>query len=124
MIIVDTDVIIEIFDRHSEKGDLALKKLEASGEDIAITSINLHEILYGHYKRNKKIKDILQINIIEFNKKDAELAAEIESNLEKQGKTISRIDTMIAAIAINRKANIYTFNKKHFENIKQLKLFD
>jgi predicted nucleic acid-binding protein len=124
MIIVDTDVIIEIFDKHSEKGELALKKLEISGEDIAITSINLHEILYGHFKRNKKVKDILQINTIEFNKKDAELAAKIESDLEKQGKTISRIDTMIAAIAINRKAKIYTFNKKHFQIIKQLKLFD
>jgi len=124
MIIVDTDVIIEIFDKHSEKGELALEKLENSGKDIAITSINLHEILYGHYKRNKKIKDVLQINTIEFNKKDAELAAKIESDLEKQGKIISRIDAMISAIAINRKAKIYTFNKKHFQIIKQLKLFD
>lgn len=124
MIIVDTDVIIEIFDKQSERGDLTLKKLEDSGEDIAITSINLHEILYGHYKRNKKIKDILQINTIDFNKKDAELAAKLEFDLEKEGKTIPRIDAMIASIVINRKAKIFTFNKRHFKNIKQLKLFD
>ena len=28
MIIVDTDVLIEIFDKKSTKGDLALKKIE------------------------------------------------------------------------------------------------
>ncbi len=124
MIILDTDVIIEIFDKNSDRGDIAIKKLEQSGEDIAITSINLHEILYGHYKRNKKVKDITQISTIEFNKKDAELSAKIEFELEKKGKMISRIDTMIAAIAINRKAKIYTFNKKHFQVINKLKLFD
>jgi len=124
MIILDTDVLIEIFDKQSEQGNIALEKLERSGEDIAITSITLHEILYGHYKINKKINDILQINTIEFNKKDAELSAKIEFDLEKKGKTVFRIDTMIAAIALNRKAKIYTFNKKHFQIIEQLDLFD
>ena len=124
MIIVDTDILIDIFDKQSEKGNLALKKLESSGEDIAITSITLHEILFGHYKFNKKVKDILHINTLEFNKKDAELSAKIEFDLEKRGKIIPRTDTMIAAIAINRKAKVYTFNKKHFQMIKQLELFD
>ena len=122
MIIIDTDVIIEIFDKQSEKGDIALKKLEDSGEDIAITSINLHEILYGHYKRNKKVSDILQISTIGFNKDDAKLSAKLEFQLEKKGEITSRIETMIAAIAINRKAKIYTFNKKHFKTFKQIKL--
>jgi len=124
MIIVDTDVLIDIFDKQSKRGDLSLHNLDNSGEDIAITSITLHEILFGHFKYNKKIKDILQINTIEFNKKDAELSAKIEFEQEKKGKIISRTDSMIAAIAINRKAKIYTFNKKHFEKISQLKLFD
>ena len=124
MIIVDTDVLIDIFDKQSKRGDLSLQKLDLSGEDIAITSITLHEILFGHYKFKKKIKDILQINTIEFNKKDAEVSAKIEFDLEKRGKKISRTDTMIAAIAINRKAKIYTFNKKHFQMIAQLKFFD
>ena len=124
MIIIDTDVLIEIFDKESEKGEEALKNLEKSGEDIAITSLNLHEVLYGHQKIGKKIKGILQINTIEFNKKDAELSARLEIDAEKKGRIITRIDTMIAAIALNRKAKIYTFNKKHFQTIKQVRLFD
>ena len=124
MIIVDTDVLIEIFDKESDKGEIALAKLEESGEDVAITSLNLHEILYGHYKIGKKIKGITQINTIEFGKKDAEISAKLEIEAEKKGKTIPRIDTMIAAIVINRKAKIYTFNKKHFESFKQVKLYN
>lgn len=124
MIIIDTDVIIEIFDKESKQGDIALQKLKYAGEELAITSINLHEILYGHYKRNKTVKDIIQMNTLEYTKKDAELSAKIECELEKKGITNTRIDTMIAAIAINRKAKIFTFNKKHFQPIKQLKLFE
>jgi len=124
MIIVDSDVLIEIFDKESKKGEIALNKLEKSGEDVAITSLSLHEILYGHYKIGKKIKGIFQINTIEFNKKDAELSAKLEIDAEKKGKMIPRIDTMIAAIALNRKAKIFTFNKKHFQNFKQIQLFD
>ena len=124
MIIVDTDVLIEIFDKESEIGEEALKQLENSGEDIAITSLNLHEVLYGHYKIGKKIKGIEQINTIEFNKKDAELSAKLELDAEKKGRLITRIDAMIAAIALNRKAKIYTFNKKHFQAFKQIRLFE
>ena len=124
MIIVDSDVLIEIFDKNSKKGQIALEKLEKSGEDIAITSLNLHEILYGHYKSNKKIKGIQEINTIGFNKKDVEISAKIENDLEKKGKIVPRFDAMIAAIVINRNAKIFTYNKKHFQNIKQIKLFD
>lgn len=124
MIIVDTDVLIEIFDRESEKGEVALKKIEISGEDIAITSLSLHEILYGHYKSSKKISGIQNITTVEFNKKDAELSAKLELESEKKGIIIPRIDAMIASIALNRKAKIFTFNKKHFQNIKQIKFFD
>jgi len=45
-IIVDTDVLIEILDRNSDEGDEALRKILESSENISITAINLHEILY------------------------------------------------------------------------------
>lgn len=50
MIVIDTDVLIEIFDKKSSKGDEALNKITRSGEKISITAINLHEILYGLQK--------------------------------------------------------------------------
>jgi tRNA(fMet)-specific endonuclease VapC len=124
MIIIDTDVLIEIFDKKSTKGDEAVNMIELSGEDIAITAINLHEILYGLYKSSKKkISGLEQIQTIEFDRRDAELAAKLEVQAEKEGQIIHRTDSMIAAIAVNRKAKLFTYNKRHYQNIKQLSLF-
>lgn len=54
MIILDTDVLIEILDRKSEKGDEILQRIRQSREDVAITAINLHEILYGLWKFDRR----------------------------------------------------------------------
>jgi len=124
MIIIDTDVLIEIFDKRSTKGDEALNKIELSGEDIAITAINLHEILYGLFKSSKrKIEGLDQIQTIEFDREDAKLAAKLEVQAEKEGQIIHRADSMIASITMNRKAKLFTFNQRHYQNIKQLSLF-
>lgn len=112
------------FDKESERGDWALQKLKHAQENIAITSLNLHEILFGHLKRKKTIKEITSLTTLSFTKKDAELSAKIENDLEKKGRPNTRIDTMIAAIAINNNAKLFTFNKKHFQDIKKLFLFE
>ena len=69
MIVLDTDVLIEIFDKRSVKGDEALGKLVESGEDIATTVINLHEILYGLEKFAKPVRDVLLLPVIEYTKR-------------------------------------------------------
>ncbi len=123
MIIIDTDVLIEIFDKHSTKGNLALEKLNEAGEDIAITALSLHEVLFGIYKYgNKKVKRIEQLETLAFTRDDAAQSARLELNCEKKGKKIARIDAMIAAMAINRNATFFTFNDKHFKNISKIKL--
>ena len=123
MIIIDTDVLIEIFDKQSIKGELALKKIEDTGEEIAITSLSLHEILYDIHKYGKKkIKGIEQLETIEFNRDDAILSSKLELQCEKKGKKVARTDTTIAAVTINRKAKLFTFNQKHFKIISGLTL--
>lgn len=122
MIIIDTDVLIEIFDRKSERGEEALKKLVESGEKISITAINLHEILYGLQKYAKPVKEILRLPVLDYTKNDAVLAAQLELEMEKTGAAIRRTDAMIAAIVINRNAALYTLDTKHFKQIEPLGL--
>ena len=112
MILVDTDVLIEIFDRNSEKGDEALKKIERTGEDITTTSLNLHEILYGlhKYTDHAKLERILVLDVVEFTKDDAVLSSKLEVETGKKGKKVPRFDAMIAAVAINRGFKLFTFN--------------
>ena len=125
MILVDTDVLIEILDEGSQKGDAALKKIEEAKEDIILTSLNLHEILFGLYKyaNNSKIEEILLLDVTDFTKNDAALSALLEVRAEKSGKKVPRFDTMIAAVAINRGLKLFTFNKKHFDGFEDLILF-
>lgn len=122
MILIDTDVLIEIFDKHSSLGEEAFKKLMNAGEDIAISSLTLHEITYGLKKYGKKyIPEIEKLQILPFLKEDAILSAALECDYEKNG--LSRIDSMIAASTMNRKAKLYTFNQRHFKSISRLQLF-
>ncbi|MEM2571433.1 MAG: type II toxin-antitoxin system VapC family toxin [Thermoproteota archaeon] len=122
MIVLDTDVLIEILDKQSVKGDEALKILVERGEDIATTVINLHEILYGLEKYAKPVKDILLLPVIEYTKRDAQLSAELELKAESLGKPVRRTDAMIAAMVINKGAYLYTFDLKHFNVFKNFGL--
>ena len=122
MIVIDTNVLIEIFDKKSQKGDEALNKIIESNENITITAINLHEILYGLQKYAKPIKQILQLPVLSYTKKDAKLAAELELKTEKTGTTIRRTDAMIAAITINNNASLYILDLKHFKPLEKLGL--
>ncbi|MDI6820010.1 MAG: type II toxin-antitoxin system VapC family toxin [Candidatus Hodarchaeaceae archaeon] len=125
MIVIDTDVLIEIFDKKSEKGEEVLKKVVESGEGIGITAVNLHEILYGLQKYAKPVKEVLQLPVLSYTKEDASLAAELELEAEDRGAPIRRTDAMIAAIAINNGARLYTLDLKHFKPLEPmgLKLF-
>jgi len=125
MIVLDTDVLIEIFDKGSVKGEKALKKVVESNESICITVINLHEILYGLNKYAKPVKDVLRLPVLSYGKQDAVLASELELKTERKGTPIRRTDAMIAAITINNNAKLYTFNEKHFKPLEEhgLKLF-
>lgn len=124
MILVDTDVLIEIFDRNSEKGDKALKMIERTGEDITTTSLNLHEIMYGlhKYTDHEKLERILVLDVVDFTKDDAVLSSKLEVETEKKGTKVPRFDAMIAAVAINRGFKLFTFNRKHFEGFEDLTL--
>lgn len=119
MIILDSDVIIEILDRKSPKGEEALKQVLENGEEVGTTPISIHEVLYGLHKYGKSAKDLMQLPVLGFTKNDASLSSQLELQAEKEGKPINRTDCMVAAITINNSATLFTFNLKHFEPLKK-----
>ncbi len=126
MIVLDTDVLIEIFDKRSGKGDEALRKILESDDKISITAINLHEIMYGLHKYARPVREVLQLPVLDFGKEDAQLSAKLEAETEKTGITTRRTDAMIAAVTINHGASLYTLDLRHFKPLRAhgLKLFD
>ncbi|MDG6910089.1 MAG: type II toxin-antitoxin system VapC family toxin [Nitrososphaerota archaeon] len=115
MILLDTDVLIEILDKESKKGDALLASLEDAGEDLGTSSINMHELLYGLKKYSKSEAKVTQLRVVAYGKEDAELSSRLELAAEKRGKAVRRLDSMIAAVAINRSAKLSTFDRAHFE---------
>ena len=122
MIIIDTDILIEIFDKKSKVGEEAYRKIVDSGEDFSITAINLHELLYGLMKYKKQAEQISALPVLAYTRTDAELSAELENEAEAKGKKVMRTDSMIAAIAIDNCATLYTNNTRHFEIFQSLGL--
>ena len=125
MILLDTDVLIEILDRESQKGDELLASLEEAGEDVGTGSINMHELLYGLKKYSKSEARLAQLRVVPYAKDDSELSSRLELAAEKRGTAVRRLDSMIAAIAINRSAKLSTFDVGHFQQFAKdgLKLF-
>lgn len=125
MILLDTDVLVEIFDRGSERGSKALESILESGEDIFTTSLNLHEVLYGLEKYARPVRDVLLLPVLDYTREDARLSARLELEAERRGAPTGRIDAMIGAISINRGASLFTFNTRHFGHLTEfgLKLY-
>jgi len=122
MIALDTDVLIEILDKESERGAQALIQILQSEEEICTTVINIHEILYGLHKYGKPVKEILLLPVLNYMKKDSVLSSKIELEAEESGNSIRRTDAMIAAITMNNGAALYTFDLKHFGSLRTLGL--
>lgn len=116
--ILDSDVVIEILQKKSAKGDEAVKRILSSGEEPCITAITMHEVLVGLHKYGRPLREFLQFPVLDYTKKDAVLSSKLEFEAEKSGTPALRIDAMIAAIAINNRLSLYTFNIRHFTAFK------
>ncbi len=114
MILLDTDVLVEILDKESSKGDRLLASLEDAGEEVGTSSVNMHELLYGLKKYSKSEAKVTQLRVLPYTKEDAELSARLELAAEKRGKAVRRTDSMIAAVAMNHGAKLSTFDAAHF----------
>lgn len=115
MLVLDSDVLIEILRKGSTRGDRALETLKALDDDIVTTAINVHEVLYGLARRGKHVPDLMRIRALPYTKMDATLSANLELQAEYAGSPSGRTDAMIAAVAINNSAKLYTFNRRHFQ---------
>ncbi len=100
------------------------KKILETGEKMATTIINVHGLLCGLKNYVKPVDEVTRLPALDCTKKDAVLAAEIELKTEVEGIMKCGTGAMIAAITINNKASLCTFDQKHFQPIKALNLLN
>ena len=122
MIILDTNIIIELLKGNTETKEL-LKNINE--ENFAISIITSMELYYGAINKRElnKIKKFLKsFNLLVINEEISKIALEL---IEKYSKShgLEIPDALIAATSIYYDVPLLTYNKKDFKYIETLQLF-
>lgn len=103
--------------------------LEADG--LAISSVVLAELLHGAAKsarpvenRNEVEKFAARLEVLPFDARAADHAADIRANLERRGQTIGAYDLLIAGHARSLGLVVVTGNLAEFERVEGLRCED
>ncbi|WP_199562721.1 type II toxin-antitoxin system VapC family toxin [Pedobacter chinensis] len=122
---VDTSILIDYF-RKKDKSKTRLFALSKKFENLCISSITEFEIFTGAKSEQLDFWKTILTNFIVFPfDSDAALTAvEIQNKLKKLRKTIDKADLFIASTAVAYNLVFDTSNRKHFENIEDLKLLN
>lgn len=119
---------------HFVKGqaNILTRLTECSPELISISTITVMEIEYGlklNLERARLINSIIEtllskVNILPFQRRDAEVAGNLRAELKKLGTPIGPFDSLIAAQAISHGLILVTQNIKEFDRVSALMIED
>jgi len=124
-VLLDTDTISFYFRNHQS----VVKNLDEYLKQFGFVNLSVltyYEIMNGLYykdarKQMEKFEQFVELNeIIPLSENSARRAAEIFSNLRKNGIAIGHNDVMIAAVAIENELKLITNNENHFQHIESL----
>lgn len=127
----DTDTCISLLDhREPDKQRNILARLDKLQQaDIALSSITVSELVFGaenglHRKTNIEALELflLDFQILPFDFAAAREAGAVRAALEKAGRRIGVMDTLIAAHAKVMSLTVVTNNVAHFGKVKGLKV--
>jgi len=128
MFVLDTNTLIHFF---KGAGRVADNLLAVAPKDVAIPAVVLYELEVGvgnssTANRRRKQLDAFAatVSVLPFDQKAARAAAELRLELERQGKGIGPLDTLIAGTALAHGGVLVTHNTKEFRRVPQLRLVD
>lgn len=125
---LDTDTCISIVKKHPA----ALKKLYGkSVGQVGISSITLGELAFGAAKssRPQNARDalaefLLALEIAAFDDRAAMKYGEVRASLERRGRPIGPLDTLIGSHAHSQDLILVTHNTREFSRIQGLRIED
>ncbi len=114
-LLLDTSVLIDVLRlRHGRRELLA--ELARGGHTLATSSLNVAEVYAGmHPEEEARTENFLDaLDCYELTAAAGRLAGRLKSKYARQGRTLTLADTIIAAIAIERRCILMTDNRKDF----------
>ena len=122
-VLIDTSIFIEYF-RKENKTKTKLHFLAKENYILTTSSICYFEYMSG--SKNRDFDKLLfeNIEVISFDKNQAYISSTIFKELKSKNSLIEFRDILISSCAISLNIPLATLNKKHFERIKDLNLFE
>lgn len=129
-IILDTDVLIR---GERETFDLRGWLSAHRGEQVEIAAITVAELWHGvqranvanRAKREHYVQSAIDgMLVIPYTETIALEHARIWAELESSGRMIGYYDLIVAATALERGSAVVTFNKRHFSEVRRLKVIE
>ena len=126
MLILDTNILIELVSHNPSVIKELQNLLEKTPSHPYIAAPSYSEFLYGYMKKSaqeqEKAKEFLnQFILLHTSKASSQMLAELKHNLESKGEPIPIFDMLIASIVMDKKATFITLDE-HFKNIPNLSI--
>lgn len=124
--LLDTDIFSETLKSRNPQVIQAATNYRAVFGCLTLSSITVMELVKGFQKAGQAerlglfLRSLPLEEVLLFDVPSAELAGRIHADLERTGKTIGRVDPMIAAIAIHHGLSLVTANIEHFRRVQAL----
>ncbi len=125
---LDTNICIQIMNHASDK--MLAKLLEHEGQ-MCISTIAAAELRFGAAKSTAQKKNqqllaefLAPLEVMPFDEDAAESYGDLRAALEKTGRPIGPLDTLIAGHALSLSATVVTNNTREFVRVKGLRVVD
>ena len=125
---LDTNTLVYFFKGIGRVGE---RMLSTPPSDIVIPALVLYELEVGIVKssssdrRRAELDKVTEVvSILPFGREEARAAAEVRADLERIGKPIGPLDTLIAGTALANHATLVTHNTSEFGRVPNLEVVD
>ncbi|MFZ0548520.1 MAG: type II toxin-antitoxin system VapC family toxin [Candidatus Promineifilaceae bacterium] len=126
MKILDSDHCIAIL-----RGRLNLEDWVSPTDVLAVTAVNVAELMHGAHKSQHAARNIAQVDvllaameILPFDEQAARHFGRLKADLERAGMPLAIADLQIAAVALHHQVPVVTHNYRHFSRIPTLEIED
>jgi predicted nucleic acid-binding protein len=123
-LLLDTSVLIDVLRFRHRRREL-LADLARAGNTLATTALNIAELYAGmRPEEQARTEDFLEaLDCYELTAAAGRLAGSLKNRYASKGRTLTLADTIVAAIAMERRCTLMTDNRKDFP-MPELDLYD
>ena len=128
MYVLDTNTLIYFF---RGQGKVAERLLVTPPAEVVIPVVSVYELEVGiaksaqPAKRRRQFDELLDaVTVLPLDRAAAAVAAGVRAALEKAGRPIGPLDTLIAGTALAHRATLVTHNTREFKRVSKLALID